>query len=94
MYLQCTQKEFILLSISYSYGNILPCLKLSLIAKLNLKLANLEEMRVDKIDKMAFGINCRMKFIYKVHVVSYAFKLETVGIARAFWHNGKSRSTA
>ena len=45
MYLQCTQKELILLSISYPYGNILPCLKLSLIAQLNLKLINLEEVR-------------------------------------------------
>ena len=46
------------------------------------------------IDKMAFGINCKIIFIAKVRVVSYAFKLETtIGIAHAFWHNDKSRST-
>ena len=44
MYLQCTRKELINFFI-YPYGNILPCLKLSLIAELNLKLANLEEVR-------------------------------------------------
>ena len=42
---------------------------------------------------MAFGINCKILFIAKVCVVSYAFKLEmTVGIACAFWHNDETRS--